>query len=263
MGFTTWDYLSFGLTVAAYVLTALALYTIAKRRGIKRPWLAWIPVADMWLLGCISDQYRYVTKGQVTNRRKTLLTLNIVWMVLFSWALVMLTVMVIQFLPYLPEELKSVEQLSKLATMTEAEQNTFLEEISMKISSPTPEFSQILLIEAVIIIIPTLVATVCMVVHTVLMYKCIYDVFLSTEPMLATMRLTLSIVGAFFGLGILRPIFLFSCREKDLGMPPRGYYPPAGPMSPMPPVCPMSPVPPIYPDMPMPPTTPETDTTEN
>ena len=32
------------IAVAAYVLEAWALYTIAQRRWIKKPWLAWIPI---------------------------------------------------------------------------------------------------------------------------------------------------------------------------------------------------------------------------
>ena len=68
--------------IACYVLTALALYTIAKRRGINHPWLSWIPVADMWILGSLSDQYRYVVKGQDKSKRKVLLTLSIISAVL-------------------------------------------------------------------------------------------------------------------------------------------------------------------------------------
>lgn len=60
-----------------YVLTAMGFYTVAKRRGIQNPWLAWIPVADAWILGCISDQYQYVVKGKVKNKRKILLGLAI------------------------------------------------------------------------------------------------------------------------------------------------------------------------------------------
>ena len=67
------------LAVAAvfYVLQAAGLYAIAKRRGIDNPWLAWIPVANYWILGCISDQYQYVVKGQVKNKRKIMLGLAI------------------------------------------------------------------------------------------------------------------------------------------------------------------------------------------
>ena len=37
--------------IATYVLSALGLYTIAKRRGLNHPWLAWIPVASAWTVG--------------------------------------------------------------------------------------------------------------------------------------------------------------------------------------------------------------------
>lgn len=60
-----------------YIFQSLGLYTIAKRRGIENPWLAWIPVANYWILGCISDQYRYVVKGQVKNKRKIMLGLSV------------------------------------------------------------------------------------------------------------------------------------------------------------------------------------------
>ena len=71
-----------GFGVAAYVLNALGMYTTAKRRGIRNPWLSWIPVADVWILGSISDQYQYVAKGKVRNRRKVLLGLYIALFVL-------------------------------------------------------------------------------------------------------------------------------------------------------------------------------------
>lgn len=63
--------------VAFYVLQAISFYTIAKRRGIRNPWLAWIPVGNNWILGSISDQYQYVKNGKVKNRRKILLGLSI------------------------------------------------------------------------------------------------------------------------------------------------------------------------------------------
>lgn len=65
--------LTFG--VMTYVLQSLSYYTIAKRRGIRNPWLAWLPVGNMWILGSISDQYQYVVKGRVRNKRKALLGL--------------------------------------------------------------------------------------------------------------------------------------------------------------------------------------------
>lgn len=74
--------LGWAWSALVYVLSALGQYTIAKRRGIRNPWMAWVPLAQMWILGCISDQYQYVAKGKVRNRRKVLLWLTVVLLVL-------------------------------------------------------------------------------------------------------------------------------------------------------------------------------------
>ena len=65
--------LAFSITV--YIFEAIGLHTIAKRRGIHHAWLAWVPVGNAWILGSISDQYQYVVKGRIRNRRKVLLWL--------------------------------------------------------------------------------------------------------------------------------------------------------------------------------------------
>ena len=66
------------VALLGYVLGSIGIYTIAKRRGIHNPWLAWLPVGNHWIIGCISDQYQYVVKEKVRNKRKVLLILNIV-----------------------------------------------------------------------------------------------------------------------------------------------------------------------------------------
>jgi hypothetical protein len=63
---------TWGYVIVSYILEGKALSAIARRRGIEKPWMAWVPVGSSWLLGCISDQYRYVAYGQVRNRRKLL-----------------------------------------------------------------------------------------------------------------------------------------------------------------------------------------------
>lgn len=71
-----WDILHFlvviGFIMATLILPRLGLYNIAKRRGIKRPWLAWLPVGDRYILGGISDQYQIAMKGRRTYRRRLL-----------------------------------------------------------------------------------------------------------------------------------------------------------------------------------------------
>lgn len=79
------------LAVAAAVLAALmhifrsaAMFCIARRRQIGLAWAAWVPFGNVWMLGSISDQYQYVRKGKVTNRRTALLVT--VWVVsLLGW----------------------------------------------------------------------------------------------------------------------------------------------------------------------------------
>ncbi len=75
--------------IVSYVLQALGMYTIAERRGIRNGWLAFIPFGAAWILGSIADQYQYVAKGKVKNRRKWLLGLNIALVVgYFAWFIV-------------------------------------------------------------------------------------------------------------------------------------------------------------------------------
>lgn len=63
--------------IAMYVIRSLSVYTIAKRRQIENPWLSWLPVGHEWILGSLSDQYKFITKKKVQNRRKVLLGLGI------------------------------------------------------------------------------------------------------------------------------------------------------------------------------------------
>ena len=79
-------------SIAAYILTAMAIYTISRRRGLTNAWLAWIPVANVWLLGSLSDQYQYVVKGQDKTKRKWLLILNILKAVLLTMIMILAVV---------------------------------------------------------------------------------------------------------------------------------------------------------------------------
>lgn len=70
--------------VAVYVLRSASLCGIAKRRGIRGRALAWLPVLRLWVLGSIADQFQYVAKGAVRNRRKLLLATVIAIPVLWT-----------------------------------------------------------------------------------------------------------------------------------------------------------------------------------
>ena len=70
--------------LVGWIIRALSLHSIAKRRGIRNAWLAWIPVGSHWILGCVADQYQHLVQGKVTSRRKIMLILGAVSMVLYT-----------------------------------------------------------------------------------------------------------------------------------------------------------------------------------
>ena len=176
---------SSALTIASYVLTSLALYTVAKRRGIRNPWLSWVPVGNCWIIGCISDQYRYVVKGEVKNKRKALLTLNIINLVLVIAMVIVAIFMAV-----------SAVQVG----MTGNEQ----EVIGTVLGS---------LIGMVALCLPIAGISIA---TKVIYYMSTYDIYTSCTPQNNVLFLVLSII-----FPVTEPFFLFCTRQKDEGMPPR------------------------------------------
>ena len=177
---------SFLLSVGTYVLTALGLYTIAQRRGINKPWLAWIPVVNVWTLGCISDQYRYVVKGEKKSKRKVLIGLNIAQLVCVLVFFVLTIVMVVDMVG--------------MATTNPSEQEV--------ITAVLGSMGGMLLM--FIPMVGISLAT------TIITYMALYDVYTSCDPKNNVTFLVLSIL-----FSITQPFFIFFSRKKDLGMPPR------------------------------------------
>ncbi|NLK96759.1 hypothetical protein [Defluviitalea saccharophila] len=44
-------FLLFVVLIVLYVLKSIGLYGMAQKAGIENPWLAWVPVADMYIMG--------------------------------------------------------------------------------------------------------------------------------------------------------------------------------------------------------------------
>ena len=183
--------ISFLLSVGTYVLTALGLYTIAQRRGINKPWLAWIPVVNVWTLGCISDQYRYVVKGEVKNKRKTLLGLNIASVVL---SIVMVIVVIVQVV-------SAAMDIGMAGYASEQEVFGVLGKFILTVA---------------LVSIPGMVIAV---TGFVISSIALYDVYRSCDPENSTLYLVLSLIPGINS--ITKPLFLFLCRNQDKGMPPR------------------------------------------
>ena len=194
------DYLDYGMVVlnlivnsissllgiGMYVLTALGLYTIAKRRSISKAWLAWVPGINGWLVGCISDQYRYVVKGQEKSRRKSLLILTIIQMALAVAFTAALTVTIISGVN------------SAMSSMTQA---------------PVLQSFLVPLIVTLGLLLPMAgVAIARMIIY----YMAMYDIYSSCSPENNVLFLVMSIV-----FRVTEPFFIFFNRNNDKGMPPR------------------------------------------
>ena len=181
----TWSTLPTLISIAVYVFTALGLYTLAQRRGLRHPWLAWIPVANVWILGSLSDQYRYVVRGQVRSKRKALLTLNII-------SAVMGVVMVVVIMAAVIRCVFSFRGASETEIV-----NALMGSIMGVLALCVP-WAGVAIASAV------------------LSYMALYDIYTSCDPANNTVYLVLSIL-----FGFTQAIFLFLCRNRDDGMPPR------------------------------------------
>lgn len=190
--------LAYAYSILVYILQSLGYYTVANRRGIKHPWMAWLPVCNMWIMGSISDQYQYVCKGKVTNRRKVLIGLTIA---MFALMLVFFVAFFIGIF------------------------SGFMSEFDMNVSESH------MAIPLIIALVAYVVMLVISIVLTVFQYVTVYDLFASCSPNNAVAFLVLSIFFSF-----LLPFFVFAVRKKDQGMPPRkpqpvmqhvGWQPPA------------------------------------
>ena len=174
------------LGVLCYVLSSMALYTMAQQRNIAHAWFSWVPVLNIWILGSLSDQYRYVVKGQVKSKRKLLLILNIISAVFGS----------IVFFMTMGSLAKGISQAF----------HGFSDQMINRLI-----FSTFLRIGGIMLIVLPLA-----IVKKVFRYMALYDTFMSCDPDNAVMYLVMSIFFSF-----LEPIFLFCNKDKERGMPPR------------------------------------------
>lgn len=61
------------ICIVFYVFYSIGLYSIAKRRELRYPGLAWVPVASDWMLGLVADQVDLICAGKKSKQRRLLL----------------------------------------------------------------------------------------------------------------------------------------------------------------------------------------------
>jgi hypothetical protein len=180
--------MALAFAVVAYIFQGRAMYAVARRRGIEKPWLAWVPVGNAWLMGCISDQYRYVKLGQVKNKRKLLMWLEIgvlAGTLVASAALILLAMQGIDLL--------------------KVDYSTFNEAAAERYA-----VSMLGILAVCFVLVAVSVA------YTIVYYTAVWDYYHSCNPQRAKLFFLLSVLVSY-----PQPFFMFMCRERDLGMPPR------------------------------------------
>ena len=172
-------------TVVAYVMGSLGVYTLAVNRGIKHPWLAWLPYGNLWILGSIADQYQYVSFGSIRSRRKVLLGLQIAITAL---------------------------GLALLGGYVYA-----IAEVLIRYGgNPTYGAIQGLIPLGLGMVAVCTVISMLNFLLLVFRYICLYNLFASCRPKCKVAFLLLSIL-----LCPVEPFLVFACRNKEDGMPPR------------------------------------------
>lgn len=169
-----------------YVIRSLSLYAISRRRGIANPWLSWVPVGQEWVIGSLSDQYKYLTQGRNQSRRKILLGLKLAALVLGMIS-------------------AGVGVTNVIGQVVAIGYGPLTEEAAMGIIAP---------------LVTTMVVGVVSFAVDVAAYvfrqMSMYDLYKSCDPRNAVVY---EVFGILFG--VTEPFFLLFCRNKDGGMPPR------------------------------------------
>ena len=169
------------IRLALFVIRAVGLYKVARRRGLRNAWLAWVPVCCDWILGSAADQYQYVVKGRIKNRRLPLF--------LLSLGLAVLKVSVFAL---------GAGTVAVVLRM-------------MMTGTGYPDPARTLLLTML-----TLLQSGGAVAYLVIRCIALYDYYTSCTGRYNVLFLVLGLVFRF-----LEPVFFLICRDKEEGMPPR------------------------------------------
>lgn len=165
-----------------YVFSSIGYYTIAKRRGIKAPGLAWVPVANYFIIGGIGDDYQKRTTGKDAKLRIWMVVLQAIAAMLFFVATVSIIGMVISLI---------------------VNYDTLGDEMPID-----------MLFNFFAAYIPLFIGSLILLATTVLYYISLYRIYKAASPDMAVVFIVLSI---FFS--VIIPFVVFALRNKDDGLP--------------------------------------------
>lgn len=174
--------IALAVSLVTYILQAAGIYAMAKRRGVKHAWLAWIPIGQYWVAGSLSDQYKQSVKGKSSYNRTVMLILALV-----GWVVSLLA---------------GTTALSGLLRMVTSLVNGDMEAYAYA-STLTSGGSQLL----------SLLNNGLSIALFVFWQISLYDIYSSCNPKYNVLFLVL---GILFQITV--PFFLFCSRKKDEGM---------------------------------------------
>lgn len=204
--------LAFALTVyiIGYIFQSAGLHSIAKRRGRRNPWLAWLPVGRTRVLGDISDHYQFACNEKLQGWNTLLVKLQ-----MGQWALVGAYCMMIE--SFVTNTL-TAELLAALRV--EAEKKVWLNTHNPDLQRQWKEVLEGIIarqnsiqLQIILPLVIALAVLVGIVVIKVFFYKAQYDVFASSRP---EQKVVFLVLGILFPVTI--PFFVFACRKYDLGL---------------------------------------------
>lgn len=167
------------VAIPFYIFGSLGYYTIAKRRGVKCPGLAWVPLLNYFVIGGIGDDYQKKTTGKDSAFR--------VWMLVLQCAAIFLSILSLCLLTG-----------SLISLIAQAENEVDFSSVMGVISSS----------------VPMLLASMIALANMVLFYISLYRLFKAANPENAVGFLILCIF-----VNVATPFIVFALRNKDEGLP--------------------------------------------
>ena len=187
--FSIYGVFSFLLSLAIYVIVAITMYKIAKRRSVDKPWMAWVPVGQLCLLGAISDHYQFAVRRNHSHNRKTLFWLQLVAIALLVFAMILIA---------------NIANLSQRIDAGVLDSSSLQQRI-------------VIGLKGLVVLGLLLLVTSALLVG--FEYAALYDLFRSCDPANSLLYLLLSIF-----VSITMPVFLLVVYDKDEGLPQNWIY---------------------------------------
>lgn len=196
------------IMIVAFALTGIAYYSLAKKRNISKPWIAWIPVVQTYMIGKISDDIN-IKYNKKTHRGR--------WSLVFTIAYIVFSVIAISFIATLLVSIISSIDLSSLNLMStdlssEELNSNLLTNSQSIISSFLSGINIGLIITALISGLIFVVTAIISMVFQMISWYSVYNEYNSKK---ASIYLVIAIIGLILlGSTILAPIFvLISCKN--------------------------------------------------